>query len=54
MCFIIYSNYCIYIGGTVLSRRLGMSENSTPLGLQPSTSLSIKDVSYHIYCDYRI
>ncbi|XP_050573054.1 supervillin isoform X2 [Bombus affinis] len=30
-------------GGTVLSRRLGMSENSTPLGLQPSTSLSIKD-----------
>ncbi|XP_076474913.1 supervillin isoform X7 [Bombus vancouverensis nearcticus] len=30
-------------GGTVLSRRLGMSENSTPLGHQPSTSLSIKD-----------
>ncbi|XP_060818498.1 supervillin isoform X1 [Bombus pascuorum] len=30
-------------GGTVLSRRLGMSENSTPLGLQPSTSLSVKD-----------
>lgn len=38
----------------MLSRRLGMSENSTPLGHQPSTSLSIKDVSYHIYCDYRI
>ncbi|XP_033176363.1 supervillin isoform X2 [Bombus impatiens] len=30
-------------GGTVLSRRSGMSENSTPLGHQPSTSLSIKD-----------
>ncbi|KAF3420188.1 hypothetical protein E2986_05710 [Frieseomelitta varia] len=30
-------------GGTVLSKKLGMSENSTPLGLQPSTSLSIKD-----------
>ncbi|CAK9816931.1 SVIL [Anthophora plagiata] len=30
-------------GGTVLSRRLGMSETSTPLGLQPSTSLSAKD-----------
>lgn len=36
-----------YVGGTVLSKKLGMSENSTPLGLQPSTSLSIKDVSYH-------
>ncbi|XP_026670337.1 supervillin-like isoform X3 [Ceratina calcarata] len=30
-------------GGTVLSRRLGMSESSTPLGLQPSTSFSVKD-----------
>ncbi|XP_034185902.2 supervillin isoform X1 [Osmia lignaria lignaria] len=30
-------------GGTVLSKKLGMSETSAPLGLQPSSSLSIKD-----------
>lgn len=32
------------------SRKLTMSENSTPLSLQPSTSLSFKDVSnYFIF-----
>ncbi|XP_076247383.1 supervillin isoform X2 [Calliopsis andreniformis] len=30
-------------GGTLASRRLGMSDNSASLGLRPSTSLSIKD-----------
>ncbi|XP_053980331.1 supervillin-like [Hylaeus volcanicus] len=29
-------------GGTLLSRRLGMSDASAPLGLQPSTSLLVK------------
>nr|XP_033325478.1 supervillin-like isoform X1 [Megalopta genalis]XP_033325479.1 supervillin-like isoform X1 [Megalopta genalis] len=30
-------------GGTLISRRLGMSETSAPLGLQPRTSTSMKD-----------
>ena len=30
-------------GGTLVSRKLGMSETSAPLGLRPSTSLSAKD-----------
>ncbi|XP_076662287.1 supervillin isoform X1 [Halictus rubicundus] len=30
-------------GGTLVSRRLGMSETSAPLGLQPRTSSSMKD-----------
>lgn len=32
----------------MLSKKLGMSETSAPLGLQPSGSLSIKDVSNYM------
>ncbi|CAL7943188.1 unnamed protein product [Xylocopa violacea] len=32
-------------GGTTVSKKLGTSENSTPSGLQPSTSLSVKSDS---------
>lgn len=34
------------------SRKLTMSENSTPLSLQPSTSLSFKDVSNYFILIY--